>query len=139
MKTNALVPELYSTDLKRTLDFYIGVLAFEVVFQREEEKFVFLQKEDAQIMIEERGHGRNWMSDVLEYPFGRGINFQIEVIDVEKLYETVNEKGVAPFMQIEEKRYQREDDIVINKQFIVQDPDGYLLRFYQRVSNDSGV
>lgn len=139
MKTNGLVPELYSTDLKRTLDFYVDVLGFEIVFQREEERFVFLQREDAQLMIEEKGRGRNWITGILEYPFGRGANFQIETKDAENLYSRTKERGIAPFMELEDKEYKREDDVVINRQFIVQDPDGYLLRFFQRISSNSLV
>ncbi len=36
-------------------------------------------------MLEQRGIGRNWVTGNLELPFGRGVNFQIEVADLSPL------------------------------------------------------
>ena len=131
MKPIGLVPELLVTDLKKSLSFYIEKLGFVVLYGREEEHFVFLQKGNAQIMVEQLGVGRNWVADELAHPFGRGVNFQIEVEDVESLYKTVEQNDLKFFMPLEEKWYKKDQGLVGNKQFIIQDPDGYLLRFYQ--------
>ena len=131
MKPIGLKPELCCTNLEKSLAFYVGVLGFKILYRREEEKFAFLEKGNAQIMLEEIGVGRNWITGKLEHPFGRGINFQIEVEDVAELYKTIQQNNIEIFMPMEEKWYGKNSNIVGNKQFITQDPDGYLLRFYQ--------
>ena len=55
MKTIGLVPELYVSDLLKTLSFYVDILGFEILFQRSEEKFAYLQRENAQMMFEQIG------------------------------------------------------------------------------------
>lgn len=131
MKSIGLVPELYSSSIQETLSFYVGILGFEVVYQRPEEKFMYLQKGNAEMMFEEVGVGRNWITATLERPYGRGINFQIEVENINDLYNSITINKIKPFLSIEDKWYQKNEILVGNRQFIVQDPDGYLLRFYQ--------
>jgi len=67
----------------------------------------------------------------LKYPYGRGINLQIEVTDVEVMHAAVQKNGSPLFLPIEERWYRRENVLVGHRQFIVQDPDGYLLRLFQ--------
>jgi hypothetical protein len=47
------------------------------------------------------------------------------------LRSAVVEEDLPVFMEIEEAWYRRKDVEVGNRQFLVQDPDGYLLRFFQ--------
>lgn len=131
MKSIGLVPELYCSNIEKTLSFYVGTLGFKILYQRLEEKFAYLQKGNAEMMFEEIGLGRNWITETIEHPYGRGINFQIEVENVDELYNSIKENSIEIFMPIEDKWYQKDDMRVGNRQFIVQDPDGYLLRFYQ--------
>lgn len=42
MTFNALIPELYVTDLQRSLVFYTQLLGFKVAYDRPEEGFAFL-------------------------------------------------------------------------------------------------
>lgn len=132
----ALVPELLCRDLKASLDFYIRVAGFRIAYERPESGFAYLEREGAELMLEQvPGEGedtsRAWIAGPLEAPFGRGINFQIEVSDVEALYAGVNAANAPVFLPIESRWYRKTDYEVGNRQFIVQDPDGYLLRFYQ--------
>jgi catechol 2,3-dioxygenase-like lactoylglutathione lyase family enzyme len=48
-----LVPELVCSDLARSLDFYVGVLGFAVVYERTEERFAYLEREGAELMLEQ--------------------------------------------------------------------------------------
>jgi catechol 2,3-dioxygenase-like lactoylglutathione lyase family enzyme len=130
MQNNPLIPELDCSDLDASLKFYVDLLGFTILYMRPEEKFAFLEREGAQLMIEQIGIGRNWLTGELTHPFGRGINFQIMVGDVVALCEKV--RGGHPiFGELEEKWYDRNEESVGNLQFLVQDPDGYLLRFFQ--------
>ena len=131
MKSNSLVPELSITDYERTLWFYTEVLGFSIEYQRTEEGFAYLSLGESQIMVDQIGKTRTWMTGEFKYPLGRGINLQIEVPDVDLLVQSLKENGVPLFMEPEEKWYRKNDTEVGNKQFLVQDPDGYLLRFFE--------
>lgn len=130
-----LTPELYCTDIKISLYFYINVLGFNIQYQRQEEGFAMLEREGARIMLEQINKtNRVWLAAPLEVPFGRGINLEIRTDNINELYRHVQNANASIFMSIEEKYYQVNDTELCNRQFIVSDPDGYLLRFSQTVS-----
>jgi len=131
MRPIGLIPELYVEDIARTRSFYVELLEFEVLYERPADKFIYMERGNARMMFEELGISRNWISGELEKPFGRGINFQIEVENVDELYAKVQAAGIKPFLPLEEKWYRKDESHVGNKQFIVQDSDGYLLRFFE--------
>lgn len=128
---NALIPELSITNFDKSLDFYTRILGFSIVYQRIEEGFAFLELGSAQIMIDQIDNGRTWKTAELEYPLGRGINFQIQVDSIYPILERLDRENIRLFLEPEEKWYRKDDKEVGNKQFLVQDPDGYLLRFFQ--------
>ncbi|MGI9504891.1 MAG: bleomycin resistance protein [Geminicoccaceae bacterium] len=131
MKTIGLVPELYVRDIRRSLDFYMEILGFVILYQREEENFAYLKRENAELMLDQIGESRDWITGELNDPLGVGINFQIEVSNVSLLHQNLRTHKIEPFLKMEEAWYRKNDHYVGNKQFMVQDPDGYLLRFYQ--------
>lgn len=130
-----LTPELCVTNLKTSLTFYTGVLGFEIQYQRPEDGFAMLIRQGSRIMLDEIGDAsetgtdRTWISGAMEYPFGRGINLEMETDKVDELYARVQKSGARIFLPIEEKWYRADDVLLGNRQFIVMDPDGYLLRF----------
>jgi catechol 2,3-dioxygenase-like lactoylglutathione lyase family enzyme len=132
LKTH-LTPELYCSNLLSSLEFYIKILGFKIQYSREDEGFVMLEREGSRIMLEEvrSNSERVWLDAPLEKPFGRGVNFQIVTNNVDKLYAFVKKSGVKIFLPIEEKWYRADKIELGNRQFIVQDPDGYMLRFAQ--------
>lgn len=129
--SNQLVPELSVTNLQKSLELYTNILGFSVKYQRPEEGFAFITLGDVQIMLDEIGKGRTWKTGELEHPLGRGINFQIRVDNVDKLLVKLKESDIQLFLELEEKWYRKDDHEVGNKQFLVQDPNGYLLRFFE--------
>lgn len=126
MKFNSLIPELSVSDIGRSLEFYKAI-GFEVMYERTENKFYFLQLENNQIMIEQNND--NWNTGDMEYPYGRGINISMSVKDVEGMYRALKEKGIKMFLDLEIHNYRVNDEISEDKEFLIQDPDGYLLRF----------
>jgi catechol 2,3-dioxygenase-like lactoylglutathione lyase family enzyme len=126
--TAKLVPELYCSDIQASLQFYVDVLDFKVLYARPEDRFAFLDREGAQIMLEQPV-GRAWLTAEMVKPYGRGINFEIEAVDVDGLAAKCDAAGCRIFLPLEEKWYRRDDRELGCRQFIVQDPDGYLLRF----------
>ncbi len=125
-----LVPELDCSDFEASLSFYVGVLGFKLRYDRTEAKFAYLEREGAELMLEELSPER-WLTGEMTPPFGRGINFQIEVGDVAALRDAVRGAGVAVYREIEDAWYRAGSAYTGNRQFVVQDPDGYLLRFFQ--------
>ena len=138
VKLNHLIPELYVSNIDKSLAFYTS-LDFNVLYQRETEKFIFLEREGAQLMLEELNDS-SWKMGSMEPPFGRGINFQIQVRDVGQLYAIVLRNGFKIYLPLYEKWYRVNERLRGNRQFLIQDPDGYLLRFSQDLgSKDSAV
>lgn len=126
MHFNSLIPEFSVSNIKASIDFYTS-LGFSIVYERVQDKFCFLQLEDNQIMIEQIND--NWNTAKLEYPFGRGINISMSVKDIDKFYEEVKNKNIKIFMKLKVNKYVVNDVIYEDKEFLIQDPDGYLLRF----------
>lgn len=127
MEFNALIPELSVRDIEKSKQFYLEVLQFRIEYERPEDRFVFLAREGNQLMLEEiNGH---WETGKLVYPFGRGVNFEMTVTDVEDLYQRVLSAGIRPFRELKTSRYRMGEEEIVQKEFLVQDPDGYLLRF----------
>lgn len=126
IKFNSLIPELSVSNIDISKMFYLN-LGFEIKYERKEDKFCFLQLEENQIMIEEQND--NWNTGKLEYPYGRGINISMTVSNVEKMYNELKEKNVKMFLNLEMHEYRVDNKISIDKEFLIQDPDGYLLRF----------
>jgi uncharacterized glyoxalase superfamily protein PhnB len=132
MYETKLTPELSCTNIKISLAFYVGVLGFNIQYQREEENFAMLERQGSRVMLDEIvAEKRMWLTGALEKPFGRGINLQIKTTDVDILYNNVIHFGADVFLPLEEKWYRADTQEVGNKQFCVLDPDGYMLRFYQ--------
>lgn len=129
--TAALVPELDVADLETSLAFYVGLLGFQIRHARPEEAFAYLEREGAELMLEQAdGPGRRFRTAPLERPFGRGINLQIRVADVDGLFGRLRAAGHRPLIDLEERWYRAGDRQLGNRQFVVADPDGYLLRFF---------
>jgi len=105
---------------------------FSVLFDRPEERFAFLDLAGIHIMLEEAaGPGRRFRTAPLEFPYGRGVNFQMEVADVTATYERAYAAHAPAVLIPLEERWYRQDQIEHgNRQFVIADPDGYLLRFY---------
>ncbi|MEO8652343.1 MAG: hypothetical protein ABI391_08575 [Hyphomicrobiaceae bacterium] len=72
-----------------------------------------------------------------EPPFGRGVNFQIRVENADALHTAVVDAGLPIFLPIEERWYRRDDTEISTRQFIVEDPDGYLLRLHHDLGTRS--
>ena len=126
MKFNKLIPELSVSNINRSKDFYI-MLGFQVMYERIEDKFVFLELNGNQIMIEEIND--NWNTGTLEFPYGRGINITMTIENVEELYNYLMKRKYPVYSEIMYNEYIVDGVKYIDKEFLLQDPDGYLLRF----------
>jgi catechol 2,3-dioxygenase-like lactoylglutathione lyase family enzyme len=125
---NPLVPELTVNHLSTSLDFYEAV-GFSIRFRRSNPEFAYLELGEAQLMLEEE-HAEGWNITPLDRPLGRGINFQIEVPNVGNIVATMQNMGVSLYRESKETWYAVSDTQEEGQlECLVQDPDGYLLRF----------
>lgn len=125
----ALVPELLVVDIGKSLRFWRDVCGFTVIFDRPDEGFAYLDLDGAQVMLDEIGKTRDWVTGPLESPFGRGINLMVRVPAVQPILAALARAGWPLFMEPEEKWYRTGAVESGVHQFLVQDPDGYLIRF----------
>lgn len=85
---NKLIPELTVLNYQVSLNFYTRLAGFQVLYARPAEEFAMLELNGSQLMIEGlNGPTRSWITGPLECPLGRGINLQIEVQNVQTLYD----------------------------------------------------
>lgn len=128
MYFNKMIPELSVTNLENSLKFY-QTIGFKIEYERPENKFAFLSLGEIQFMLQEISKNDKWKISPLLYPFGNGINFQLEVENVDKIYSFLKDHNYKIAFEIEENWYRQDEKLLGNKEFLVQDPDGYLLRF----------
>ena len=127
MDFNKMIPELSVFDIEQTKWFY-NDLGFKIEYERPEEKFVFMSFQDSQFMFEQI-HDNGWNIDELIYPLGRGINFSIAVDDIEELYKLVKTLNLEIYRELNRSIYQVNGTEETQTEFLIQDPNGYLLRF----------
>jgi catechol 2,3-dioxygenase-like lactoylglutathione lyase family enzyme len=124
-----LVPELDVSSLADSLRFWCDGLGFTIAYARPESGFAYLEREGAQVMLCEMDG--DWQTGTLERPFGRGINFQIKASNLEPILTALAALGWPRFRDVHDAWYRTGTVERGNRQFLVQDPDGYLLRFFQ--------
>jgi catechol 2,3-dioxygenase-like lactoylglutathione lyase family enzyme len=143
MARPTLVPELYVSNLRVSLEFYLDVLRFRVEYERSEDKFAALSLGGAHIMLEEvpllaratpeEFQQGQWRTADLEPPFGRGINLEIEVDDINAAEERIEARGYPLLLKVHEKIYRLKSANRTVRQLLVADPDGYLIRLSEFV------
>jgi len=127
MDFNNLIPELSVFDILQTKKFY-KELGFKIEYERQKEKFIFMSFQDSQFMFEQI-HDDGWNTGELTYPLGRGVNFSIAVDDIENLYALVKSKKLEIYKKLTKSVYLVNGIEEIQMEFLIQDPNGYLLRF----------
>ena len=131
----ALTPELQVSDLLSSLTLYQQVLGFSLLYQRPEDGFAAIALGEAALMLEQIDQHAQpddpWTVMPLDRPLGRGINLQIDVADLQPLYQALLANDVPLRLPPETVEYRTGDSWIRVRQLMIQDPDGYLLRFSQ--------
>ncbi|NMC36310.1 VOC family protein [Candidatus Beckwithbacteria bacterium] len=128
MKFLPLLPELYISSLKKSLEFYVDIIGFKIEYSREHPNFAFLSYQGSQLMIQELVPGEKEKEN-LDYPFGRGINFQIDTESVNPIMKSLKQHEYPLIRGIKDSWYQAGKVVYGCREILVNDPDGYLLRF----------
>lgn len=130
MYWNKIIPELSVTNLEESLKFY-KTAGFKLEYDRPENKFAFISLGGIQFMLQEISDNNKWTVAPLSHPFGNGINFQLEINNLDEIYNNLKSNNYKIAFDIEENWYRQDDKLLGNREFLVQDPDGYLLRFFE--------
>lgn len=136
MEFNKLIPELSVSDFQKSLNFYTKVLGFLVEYTREERKFAFLSCQGSQLMIEDvKFANKQYRTGKLKYPFGRGINIQIQVRAIMPIIKRLKKYKYPIWHGMCVNWYRKDNRLLGNKEFLVKDPDGYLLRIFEDIGS----
>ena len=126
--------EMMVTDYVTSYQFWTQVLGFELAFERPEQKLACLQRpEGAQVMIYQRDG--DWEVGPMERPFGRGMVVQIYVKDAAAIGARVKAAGLPFYVELREKWRDWGDRMGGQREFLVQDPDGYLVMIAERIGD----
>lgn len=127
-----LMPELMVSDLDRSLAFWTGPLGFSVAYARPAQRFVYLQRpEGGQMMMYQRDG--DWETGPLEPPYGRGVVIQVYVTDVDAVHASVTGAGLPLYVALRERWRDWGDREGGQREFLVQDPDGFLVMVAQNI------
>lgn len=128
-----LVPELAVTDYEASKRFWCDLVGFSLRYERSEEGFGYLVLGSAHLMLDQINQGRTWATGTLEAPLGRGINLEIQVAPLDAAWERLTQAQWPIFVEPEEKWYRAGDVEIGVRQFLIQDPDGYLVRLQEEI------
>jgi predicted enzyme related to lactoylglutathione lyase len=109
---------LYSSNLKRSLDYYINQLGFEEKWEwKDPPPFGGVVKNHVEIFFTESEQGQpgTWLCIVLD--------------DVDAYYEHIKEKGANIIMPPTSREWNM-------REMMVEDPDGHIIRFGHRIECD---
>ena len=127
MDFNKIIPELSVFDINQTIAFY-EKLGFETIYERHEDLFAFMSFEGSQFMFEQI-HRDGWNIGEMHYPLGQGVNFSIAVEEIDRLHQRLKEEQIEFYRDLNTSYYRVNDKCIEQKEFLIQDPNGYLLRF----------
>lgn len=126
-----LVPELSVSNIRASLSFWRDLLGFDIAYDRPEARFAYLVRGRLQVMLCEL-NGR-WETAEMQLSFGRGINFQMVVDRIAPILSALDEAKWRLYETPNEAWYRVGDQEVGQREFLVQDPDGYLIRLVERL------
>ena len=130
---HGLVPELTVTDYEASRRFWCDLVGFSLRYERPEGGFGYLVLGNAHLMLDQIDQGRTWATGPLERPLGRGINLEVQTEELDSAWHRMAEAGWPIFVEPEEKWYRAGDIEIGVRQFLIQDPDGYLVRLQQEI------
>ena len=70
-----------------------------------------------------------WNIGKLRYPLRQGINFSIEADEIDGLYKRLKEEQTEFYRDLKISDYRVGDKCIEQKEFLIQDANGHLLRF----------
>jgi catechol 2,3-dioxygenase-like lactoylglutathione lyase family enzyme len=127
-----MVCELHVTDLAASLAFWRDLIGFRIAYQRPAERFVYLEHEAGQqLMLCER-NGR-FETGPMQQPLGQGMMMQLYLDSIATPLAAVQAKGWPIYLGPREVWRRTGESESGQREFFVQDPDGYLIMVAQNI------
>ena len=128
----AMAIELIVSNYDKSLAFWTGPMGFTVCYTRPAIKFAYLEHPNgAQMMFYERDG--DWETGPFELPLGRGVVLQIGVSHIDAAHAAVVAAGIPLYVELRERWRHWGDREGCQREFLVQDPDGYLVMVNQKL------
>lgn len=83
-------------------------------FEKPEENFIFIELNSTQLMLEEF-HEDDWNGGDMNYPLGQGINFEIEVKNINALYENLLHYQIKCYKDLKQTSYKVDSEDMMQK------------------------
>jgi uncharacterized glyoxalase superfamily protein PhnB len=133
MKLTGVTPNLVTNDIPRAVAFYRDVLGFSVVTTVPDAApfvFVLLERDGVNVFLNDARTVLHETPDATSLVVGQsGVAMFFTIDDVATLWEQV--RGRAPvIMALKDQWYGM-------REFIVTDPDGYVVTFAQRIATET--
>jgi len=134
MPSAKLVPELPVPDHATSREFYARILGFEVRYERPEENFSYLDLGGAELMIAGIGLLDDGKTRASVWPRNQSADRGEEDRSDHRAAQGSRDRVVPAGRG---SLVSGSDMHSGNRQFLVQDPDGYLLRFFEDLGRHS--
>ncbi len=118
MKFEKSNPILYSKDIKKSLNYYTEILVFADSWEwGDPTDFGGVVKDDVEIFfcLNAQGNPGTWIAIIVD--------------DVDDYYKIIKDKGAKIISQPANKEWNM-------REMVVEDPDGHIIRFGQRIDCD---
>lgn len=113
---------LYVTNTHKTAEFY-RKLGFEI--DKEEKDFTLVRLNDFEIHCHDKTEV-NFRNESNIEPKGAGVYIYVDVENIDEYYKSLMEKGLKPSSEPRDWTWG-------NREFVIRDPDGYKLVFYEPI------
>jgi len=107
----SIVPILYSSDVSRSIDYYMNQLAFDDNWKWDDPTtFGCVSKDCVRLFfcLNNQGHPGTWLA--------------INTENIDEYYETIKARGAKILSPPEDKEW-------MMREMLVEDPDGHIIRF----------
>ena len=131
-ETFALVaPEFFVRDVDASVAFYVDALGFTLLRADAgadgRRTFAVVVRDAAEFMLAHEALLGTATREALPYPRAAGVDIRLMIDDVDAMYARVVAAGARIVLPVKDQPYGLRD-------FIVADPDGFRIRFAQRIA-----
>ena len=130
-KLAPVAPEFFVRDVDLSIAFYVEQLGFTLVRAEPEgdgrHGFAVLSRGEAEFLFVHESALGPVNRAALPYPRAAGVDIRLMVDDADAVYASVRERGVSVVLPLKDQPYGLRD-------FTVADPDGFRIRFAQRIA-----
>jgi catechol 2,3-dioxygenase-like lactoylglutathione lyase family enzyme len=127
-----MVCELLVTDLAVSLAFWCDLIGFQIAYQRPAQRFVYLEHDAGQqLMLRQRDGSVE--TGPMQQPLGQGMMMQLVLSSIAAPLSAAQARR-WPFYREPREAWRRTGEVESGRrEFIVQDPDGYLIMLAENI------